>query len=113
MSPTLYTARDNGKWNNGSNTTMVTHTTMASNRIWFGDVQSAFLCLRVILDRVECGEHSLPAMWGNIWNVAEMECVRSFKADIFHLRDWSVEVSPYSSQEWESISNHSILPFFL
>ena len=96
MSPTLYTARDNGKRNNSGNTTMVTCTTMASNGIWFFNVQSVIPCLGVTSDRVECMEHSLPAMWGNIRSIAEMECVQSVKVDIFHLRYWSVEVSPYT-----------------
>ena len=52
---------------------MVTHTTMANNGIWFRDVWSAFLCLGVILDRVEYREHGLPAMWGNVWSVPVME----------------------------------------
>ena len=95
MSPTLYTARDNGKGNNGGNTTMVTCTTMVNNGILFGDVRSAFPCLGVISDGVECGECGLPAMWGNIRNFSETECVQSFRVDIFRLRDWSVEVSPY------------------
>ena len=42
MSPTLYTARNNGEKNNGGNTTMVTMTTMANNRIGHGDIQSVF-----------------------------------------------------------------------
>ena len=43
MSPTLYTARNNGKENNGGNTTMVTGTTMVNNGIRCGDLQSVFL----------------------------------------------------------------------
>ena len=38
MSPTLYTARNNGKENNGGNPTMVTSTTMINNRIMSEDV---------------------------------------------------------------------------
>ena len=75
MSPPLYTARDNGKRNNGGNTTMVTRTTMANNRIWFGDVFTGNV--------------------GNVWSVAETECVWSVEVDIFCLRHWSMEVSPY------------------
>ena len=43
MSPTLYTAMNNGEKNNGSSTTMVTDTTMANNGIGHGEVQSVFL----------------------------------------------------------------------
>ena len=43
MSPTLYTSRNNGKENNGGNTTMVTSITMINNRIWCRVLQSAFL----------------------------------------------------------------------
>ena len=42
MSPTLYTARNNGEENNGGNTTRVTTTTVANNRIGCRDIQSAF-----------------------------------------------------------------------
>ena len=51
MSPTLYTARDNGKGNNGGNTTMVNNG-MECREIW-----STFLCFHhgVILDGVDFG----------------------------------------------------------
>ena len=42
MSPTLYTAKNNGGNDNGDSTTMVTTTTMANNGIGFGDIQSTF-----------------------------------------------------------------------
>ena len=42
MSPTLYTARNNEKENNGGNTTMVTRTTMINNGIRCRALQSAF-----------------------------------------------------------------------
>ena len=42
MSPTLYTAKNNGGDDNGDSTTMVIATTMANNRIRFGDIQSTF-----------------------------------------------------------------------
>ena len=58
MSPTLYTARNNGKRNNGGNTTMVIGTTMINNGMEYGGIQSAFPCFRhgVILDRIGFGE---------------------------------------------------------
>ena len=46
MSPTLYTAMNNGEGNNGDSTTMGTNTTMANNGIEHGDVRSAFLSSR-------------------------------------------------------------------
>ena len=42
MSPTLYTAKNNGGNDNGDSTTMVTATTMANNGIGFGDIRSTF-----------------------------------------------------------------------
>ena len=50
MSPTLYTAKNNGGDDNGVSTTMVIATTMANNGIRFGDIQSMFLsfCYRAI-----------------------------------------------------------------
>ena len=42
MSPTLYTAKNNGGDDNGDSTTMVIATTMANNGIRFGDIQSTF-----------------------------------------------------------------------
>ena len=51
MSPTLYTAKNNGEENNGGNTTMVTTTTMANNRIGHGDIWSAFLSFHYGVDR--------------------------------------------------------------
>ena len=42
MSPTLYTAKNNGGNDNGDSTTMVTATTMANNGIGFRDIQSMF-----------------------------------------------------------------------
>ena len=51
MSPTLYTARNNGEENNGGNTTMVTTTTVANNGIGHGDIQSVFLSFHYRVDR--------------------------------------------------------------
>ena len=42
MSPTLYTAKNNGGDDNGVSTTMVIATTMANNGIRFGDIRSTF-----------------------------------------------------------------------
>ena len=42
MSPTLYTAKNNGGDDNGVSTTMVIATTMANNGIRFRDIQSTF-----------------------------------------------------------------------
>ena len=47
MSPTLYTAKNNGGSDNGDSTTMVITTTMANNRIGFGDIRSPFPCFHV------------------------------------------------------------------
>ena len=47
MSPTLYTAKNNGGNDNGDSTTMVITTTMANNGIGFGDIQSPFPCFHV------------------------------------------------------------------
>ena len=44
MSPTLYTARNNGRRNNGGNTTMVIGTTMTNNGMQCGGIQSMFPC---------------------------------------------------------------------
>ena len=43
MSPTLYTAKNNGGDDNGVSITMVIATTMANNRIRFGAIRSTFL----------------------------------------------------------------------
>ena len=50
MSPTLYTAKNNGGDDNGVSTTMVIATTMANNGIRFGDIRSTFpsSCYRAI-----------------------------------------------------------------
>ena len=57
-SPTLYTARNNGKSNNGGNTTMVTDTTMVNNGMEYGGIWSTFPGFHhgVISDRVGFGE---------------------------------------------------------
>ena len=76
MSPTLYTAKDNGEENNGGNTTMVTTTTVTNNGIGHGDIQSAFLSFHYGVDRMgiqtemvlEVG--GLPAMWWDIQGIA-------------------------------------------
>ena len=47
MSPTLYTAKNNGGNDNGDSTTMVITTTMANNRIGFRDIRSTFPCFHV------------------------------------------------------------------
>ena len=44
MSPTLYTARNNGKRNNGGNTTMMIGTTIINNRMGCRGTQSMFPC---------------------------------------------------------------------
>ena len=65
MSPTLYTARDNGKRNNGGNTTMV------NNGIECREVQSTFLCFCVSITEWSRTElvlegGGLLAMWWDI-----------------------------------------------
>ena len=65
MSPTLYTARNNGKENNGGNTTMVIGTTMINNRIRCRDLQSVFLLMSQqaeIWKKLDLGEGGLLAM---------------------------------------------------
>ena len=47
MSPTLYTAKNNGRSDNGDSTTMVITTTMANNGIGFRDIRSPFPCFHV------------------------------------------------------------------
>ena len=46
MSPTLYTAKNNGGDDNGVSTTMVIAATMANNGIRFRDIRSTFLSSR-------------------------------------------------------------------
>ena len=53
MSPTLYTAKNNGEGNNGGNTTMVITTTMANNRIGHRDIWSVFPSFRYGVNRTE------------------------------------------------------------
>ena len=54
LSLTVYTARNNGKRNNGGNTTMVTDTTMVNNRMEYRGIRSTFPGFHhgVISDRV-------------------------------------------------------------
>ena len=58
MSPTLYTARNNGKRNNGGNATMVIGTTMINNGMGCRGIQSMFLCFHhgVTSDEIGFGE---------------------------------------------------------
>ena len=94
MSPTSYTAKNNGGNDNGDSTTMVTATTMANNRIGFGDIQSMFLSShygavsepsKLIKVETVKGQAVLPKMWWDVWGVAWMECVWSCGAEIFCL----------------------------
>ena len=94
MSPTLYTAKNNGGNDNGDGTTMVTATTMANNRIGFRDIRSTFPSshygavlepYKLIKAETVKGQAVLPKMWWDIWAVAWTECVRSCGAEIFCL----------------------------
>ena len=97
MSPTLYTARNNGKENNGGNTTMVTITTMINNGIMFRVrfQVSVNESMGWKYRRVGLGEGGLLAMWWDIQGIAWTECIWSHGAEIFHWRGWLIEVSPY------------------
>ena len=76
MSPTLYTAKNNGEENNGGNTTMVTTTTMANNGIGCGDIQSAFPSFYYEVDRWKyewswfLEEGDLLVMWWDVQGIA-------------------------------------------
>ena len=90
MSPTLYTAKNNGGNDNGVSTTMVIATTMANNGIRFGDIQSTFpsFCYGAVqVIKAEMGKEQavLLTMWWDVQGVAWMECVQSRGAEIFHL----------------------------
>ena len=46
------------------------------------------------------------SVWGNVWSVVEMECVRSLETGIFCQRGWNLGVSPNNqgslSVKWET-----------
>ena len=81
MSPTLYTAKNNGGSDNGDSTTMVITTTMANNRIGFGDIWSPFLCFHVEILGLYQFTDNVAGRTGIAW----MECVWSHGAEIFCL----------------------------
>ena len=81
MSPTLYTAKNNGGNDNGDNTTMVITTTMANNRIGFGDIRSTFPCFHVEILGLYKFTDNVAGCTGIAWT----ECVWSRGAEIFHL----------------------------
>ena len=81
MSPTLYTAKNNGGNDNGDSTTMVITTTMANNGIGFGDIQSTFLYFHVEI----LGPYKFTDDVAGHTGIAWTECVRSCGAEIFHL----------------------------
>ena len=75
MSPTLYTARNNGKENNGGNTTMVTGTTI--DKQW-NKVQRSSECISKfplmsqqveIWKKLDLGEGGLLVMWWDIQGI--------------------------------------------
>ena len=67
MSPTLYTAKNNGKKNNGGNMTIRISMTMANNRIGMERLQSAF-------PGFHCGIVS--ETYGNIGAEKQMKLIR-------------------------------------
>ena len=81
MSPTLYTAKNNGGSDNGDSTTMVITPTMANNGIGFGDIWSLFPCFHVEI----LGPYQFTDDVAGRTGIAWMECVRSHGAEIFHL----------------------------
>ena len=81
MSPTLYTAKNNGGSDNGDSTTMVITTTMANNGIGFGDIRSLFPCFHVEI----LGPYQFTDDVAGRTGIAWMERVRSRGAEIFHL----------------------------
>ena len=81
MSPTLYTAKNNGGSDNGDSTTMVITTTMANNGIGLGDIRSPFLCFHVEI----LGPYKLTNDVARCTGIAWMEHIWSCGAEIFHL----------------------------
>ena len=81
MSPTLYTAKNNGGSDNGDSTTMVITTTMANNRIGFGDIWSLFPCFHVEI----LGPYKFTDDVAGRTGIAWTEHVRSCGAEIFRL----------------------------
>ena len=67
MSPTLYTAKNNGKKNNGGNMTITISITMANNRINMERLQSVFpgFCCRIFSET-----------YGNIGMEKQMKSIR-------------------------------------
>ena len=81
MSPTLYTAKNNGGNDNGDSTTMVITTTMANNGIGLGDIWSTFLCFHVEI----LGPYKFTDNVAGCTGISWMECVQSCGAEIFRL----------------------------
>ena len=81
MSPTLYTAKNNGGSDNGDSTTMVITTTMENNGIGFRDIRSPFLCFHVEIQ----GPYKFTDDVAGHTGIAWMERVWSHGAEIFHL----------------------------
>ena len=81
MSPTLYTAKNNGGSDNGDSTTMVITTTMANNRIGFRDIRSPFPCFHVEILGLYQFTDDVAGHTGIVW----MERVWSRGAEIFRL----------------------------
>ena len=81
MSPTLYTAKNNGGNDNGDSTTLVITTTMANNRIGSRDIRSTFPCFHVEILGLYKFTDDVAGRTGIAWT----ECVRSHGAEIFRL----------------------------
>ena len=81
MSPTLYTAKNNGGSDNGDSTTMVITTTMANSGIGFRDIRSLFPCFHVEI----LGPYKFTNDVAGRTGIAWMEHVWSRGAEIFCL----------------------------
>ena len=81
MSPTLYTAKNNGGSDNGDSTTMVITTIMANNGIGFGDIRSLFPCFHVEI----LGPYKFTDDVAGRTGIAWTERIWSCGAEIFHL----------------------------
>ena len=81
MSPTLYTAKNNGGNDNGDSTTMVITTTMANNGIGFGYIQSPFPCFHVEILGLYKFTDDVAGHTGIAWT----ERIQSRGAEIFRL----------------------------
>ena len=109
MSPTLYTAKKNGKKKNGGNMTIRISITMTNNGINTERLRSAFPgfplqnCLGNLqkhwgrkMNEIDQEEGDLPMMWQDIQGVAWTECIQNCGAEIFCQGGQLIEVSPYN-----------------